>query len=563
LAGIFVVEANLRTQMNGLRRVLAEGGAGDRYIATIPGRGYRFVAPVDQSTNADARVETELEFHNLPTRLTRLIGRDNAVPAVIRRLQRYRFVTIVGSGGIGKTAVALAVAGELAPSYKDGVHFVDLAPVDTPLLVANAVGSVLGVAIRSENPYPALAAFLRGKRSLLVIDNCEHVAEAAAKLAEDALKSSPEVHLLATSREPLRAQGETLHRLPPLQTASQFTELTAAEALSFPAIQLFVERAAAGAAGYELTDNDAPVVAQICRKLDGIALAIELAAGRVDAFGVAGIAARLNDRFRLLTKGRRTAMPRHQTLSAAFDWSYENLSKAEQAVWSRLGIFAGPFTLEAVRHVAGDGEISLATIEDIVANLVEKSLVVADIGSEVTCYRILDTGRAYALQKLNERGELQTLERRHTEYLRSLIERSEISKEMATPDTMFERYGGLQFVTRLVQNFYDRVLDSVRLAPFFANTDMQRLVEHQAKFISSVMGGPPSYANATLRAAHAHQHIDDQAFNEVIRLLRATLEDSEVAAAEVTAIIADLNARRPYIVAVRKPDRPTRRLRKL
>ena len=261
-------------------------------------------------------------------------------------------VTIVGSGGIGKTAVALAVACELARSYKDGAHFVDLAPVGAPLQVAGAVGSVLGVAIRSENPYPALAAFLRRRQMLLVIDNCEHVAEAAAKLAEEALKSSPEVHLLATSREPLRAQGETLHGLPPLETASQFTELTAAEALSFPAIQLFVERAAASAAGYELTDSDAPAVAQICRKLDGIALAIELAASRVDSFGVAGIAARLNDRFRLLTQGRRTAMPRHQTLSAAFDWSYENLSKAEQAVLCRLGIFAGPFTLEAARHMA-------------------------------------------------------------------------------------------------------------------------------------------------------------------------------------------------------------------
>src|SRR5262249_49363319 len=386
----------------GLRRVLAEGGAGDSYIATTPGRGYRFVAPVNRSASADARVEAAPEIQKLPSRMTRLIGREDVVAAVVRRLQRYRFVTIVGSGGIGKTAVALAVATELAGSYKDGAHFIDLAPVRDPRLVASALGSVLGVAIRSENPYPALAAFLRRKQMLLVIDNCEHVAEAAAKLAEEALKSSPEVHILATSREPLRAQGETLHRLPPLETAPRFTGLTAAAALSVPAVQLFVERAAASAAGYELTDSEAPVVAQICRKLDGIALAIELAASRVDAFGVAGVAARLNDRFRLLTQGRRTAVPRHQTLRAAFDWSYENLSQAEQVVMCRLGIFAGPFTLEAARDVAGDGEISPAAVEDIVANLVEKSLIVADIGSEATCYRFLDSGRAYALQKLTE-----------------------------------------------------------------------------------------------------------------------------------------------------------------
>src|SRR5262249_4998563 len=161
---VTVVEANLRTQMNGLRRVLAEGGAGDSYIATTPGRGYRFVAPVNRSASADARVEAAPEIQKLPSRMTRVIGREDVVAAVVRRLQRYRFVTIVGSGGIGKTAVALAVATELAGSYKDGAHFIDLAPVRDPRLVASALGSVLGVAIRSENPYPALAGFLRRKQ---------------------------------------------------------------------------------------------------------------------------------------------------------------------------------------------------------------------------------------------------------------------------------------------------------------------------------------------------------------------------------------------------------------
>lgn len=530
----FVEEGNLRVHIAALRRVLGDGRGGNRYVANIPGRGYRFVAPVTVSAEQTApspASSVAARTHDLPARPTRIVGRDEVVESLIAQLPQRRLISLVGPGGIGKTTVALAVASGLVASYRDGVRLVDLAPLTDPLLVPSALASVIGLAIRSDDPIPGLVAFLRDKKMLLVLDSCEHVIDAAASLAEQVLRGAPGVHVLATSREALRAGGERVHRLGPLRVPANSAGLTAAEALAYPAVALFVERASESLDTFELTDADARIVADVCRRLDGIALAIELAASRMDFLGVTELAARLDDRFRLLTRGRRTALPRHQTLSAVFDWSYENLSKAEQAVMCRLGIFAGPFTLEAARDVAGDGEISLTAVEDIVANLVEKSLVVADIGSEVACYRFLDTVRAYALRKLNERGELQTLAQRHAEYLRNLIERSEISREMATPDTMFERYGGLQFVTRLVLNFYDRVLDSVRLAPFFANTDMQRLAEHQAKFISSVMGGPPSYTNETLRAAHAHQHIDDQAFDEVIRLLRATLEDFEVAAA--------------------------------
>lgn len=342
---------------------------------------------------------------------------------VSSRLQRGRFVTIVGSGGIGKTTVALAVADKLIATYKDGGRLVDLAPLSDPQLVPSALASVLGVAVRSENPYPALTSFLKDKQMLLLFDNCEHVLLAAAALAEELLKGAPGIHVLATSREPLRAEDERVQRLPPLETAPTEPGLTVTEALSYPAVQLFVERAAASAGGYELKDQDIPVVAQICRRLDGIALAIELAACRVDAFGVRGVASRLDDRFHLLSRGRRTALPRHQTLRAAFDWSYELLSETERVVMRRLGVFAGRFTMDAATAIAGDGTTIASEVDDVIADLVEKSLVIADVAGANVLYRLTDRARAYALNRLTEE-ETQAVRRRHALYQLDRFERA-------------------------------------------------------------------------------------------------------------------------------------------
>ena len=425
-SGLTVEESNLRAQINAVRRALAEGGAGENYIVTVPGRGYRFVAAVARSTSDAAQPFTAAgpKGHNFPDRLTRPIGRDDTVAMVSSRLQRGRFVTIVGSGGIGKTTVALAVADKLIATYKDGGRLVDLAPLSDPQLVPSALASVLGVAVRSENPYPALTSFLKDKQMLLLFDNCEHVLLAAAALAEELLKGAPGIHVLATSREPLRAEDERVQRLPPLETAPTEPGLTVTEALSYPAVQLFVERAAASAGGYELKDEDIPVVAQICRRLDGIALAIELAACRVDAFGVRGVASRLDDRFHLLSRGRRTALPRHQTLRAAFDWSYELLSETERVVMRRLGVFAGRFTMEAASAIAGDGTIIASEVDDVIADLVEKSLVIADVGGANVVYRLTDTARAYALNRLTEDDETQAVRRRHALYQLDRFERA-------------------------------------------------------------------------------------------------------------------------------------------
>ncbi|MGY8663373.1 winged helix-turn-helix domain-containing protein [Bradyrhizobium sp. UFLA05-109] len=421
---VTVDESNLRAQITGLRRVLADGGTGENYVVTLPGRGYRFVAVVARSTGEAEIKETDKARTPLD-RPTRLIGRADIIAMVGNRLQRSRFVTITGPAGIGKTSVALAVADKLLPSYRGGARFVDLAPLKDPGLVPSALASVLGVAVRSENPYPALISFLKDKQTLIVLDNCEHVLMAAAGLAEELLKAVPGVHVLATSREPLRAQDERVQRLPPLETAPVAAALTAAEAYTYPAVQLFVERATANAGGYEFKDEDVQFVAQICRRLDGIALAIELAAGRVDAFGVRGVARRLDDRFQLLTRGRRTALPRHQTLGAAFDWSYELLSETERAIMRRLGIFAGRFTMDAAIAVAGSADIAPAVVDETVADLVEKSLVVADVGDAAVFYRLTDTARAYALKKLSENGEAQAFARQHASHFREQFERAQ------------------------------------------------------------------------------------------------------------------------------------------
>src|SRR5260221_3230315 len=320
-----VEEGNLKVHVAALRRALRDGLAGNRYLINIPGRGYRFVTPVtlveDLQPSAPLAAAAKRE-HNLPTGLTPLIGRADNINALTEQLQQRRLLTIVGPRGIGKTAIALAVAESLAEAYEHGIYLIDLASVSDPLLVPSALAAALGLESRSDKSLPGLIAAVRGKRMLLVLDNCEHVIASAATLAAQVLSGATRVHILATCREPLRAEGEHIYRLPPLTSPPSSAQLTAAEALAFPAVQLFVERAAASLGKFELSDADAPFVAEICTKLDGVPLAIEFAAARVDVFGIPGLASRLDDRLRLLTSGRRTALPRHQTMLATLDWSY-------------------------------------------------------------------------------------------------------------------------------------------------------------------------------------------------------------------------------------------------
>src|SRR5271168_685299 len=287
----FVEEANLKIQVSALRRALGDGQGGRRFVATIPGRGYSFVAPiwfVERPQAAIPAATMHVGAHNLPYAATRMIGREEAMAALASRLSSGRFVTIVGPGGIGKTTVALAVAERLIGSYGDGVWLVDLAPLGDPRLVPSAVATVLGLGIRTENPLPSLIAGLRDRRLLLVLDTCEHVIDAAAGLAMAVLDSAPRVNILLTSRERLKVAGEGEYRLGPLSNPQPSPRLTAAEASAFPAVQLFVERVSAIVEDFALTDTTAQPVVEICRRLDGLPLAIEFAAPQVAALGACG-----------------------------------------------------------------------------------------------------------------------------------------------------------------------------------------------------------------------------------------------------------------------------------
>jgi len=425
-----VVEANLAVHVAALRRALGDGQSGRRYIVNVPLRGYSFVAPVavtDDRGSASPHIEAIIPPHNLPAHVTRLIGREEDVSKLVHQLPLHRLLTVAGAAGIGKTAVALAVAEELIPNYEHGVWLIDLAPVTDPLLVPTALASALRLEIRSDDPLPGLIAAVSDKRMLLVLDNCEHVIEAAAALVAGILRGARGVQILATSREPLRLEGECVRRLSPLASPPPSVKLNAAEALGFPAVQLFVERAAATATEFELNDPNASTIGEICRRLDGLPLAIELAAARVDTFGVAGLATRLDDRMRLLTWGRRAALLRHQTIGAALDWSYQLLSVDEQTIFRRLGIFPGSFTIEAAGAVAAGAEAGSLDIADTVASLVAKSLVTAEIGDGDARFRLLETMRAYALSKLAQSGEGDAVARCHAAYFRDLFESARTS----------------------------------------------------------------------------------------------------------------------------------------
>ena len=322
-------------------------------------------------------------------------------------------MTIIGPGGIGKTTVALATARSVGSRYQHGVRFVDLAPLGDAQLVASAFASALGLSIASDAPLPGLIAYLQDKCMLILLDNCEHVISAAAALAEAVLRGAPKVHVIATSREALRADGEWIHYLAPMDVPESARGITATHALSYPAVQLFVERAVASSDTFGLSDKNASEVADLCRRLDGLPLAIELAAARVKLFGVQVLAARLDDRLLLLSEGRRTALPRHQTLYATLDWSYGLLTADEQAVLRSVSVFKAAFSVESALAVVAVAGLGDDAIMNGLESLSDKSLLKFETtGLTIKC-RLLDSTRAFAYGKLREAGELHVLSRSH------------------------------------------------------------------------------------------------------------------------------------------------------
>jgi predicted ATPase/DNA-binding winged helix-turn-helix (wHTH) protein len=424
----FVEEANLKIQVSALRRVLGDGQGGHRYVLTVPGRGYKFVTTVRHEEFARAAPPPRIApaaAHNLPLAVTRMVGREEVVAALVARLSRGRMVTIVGPGGIGKTTVALAVAERMMRSYEHGVWLIDLAPLGDPRLVPSAVATVLGLEMHTQDPLPGLVAGLKDRRMLLLLDNCEHVIGAAFGLAAAVLGGAAGVKILATSREPLGVAGEGQYRLGPLTLPKPSSRLTAAEAEAFPAVQLFVERVTAVIEDFALTDASTPSIVEICRRLDGLPLAIEFAAARVEALGVEGLAVHLDGNLQLLRGRRRATTPRHRTMRAVLDWSYGLLNETEQRFFRVLGIFMGGFTVEAAASVAQHPATTRVDTIDRLADLVTKSLVVADVSGARPRFRLLDTTRSYTTEKLDESGERQPLARHHAQYYRRLFERAE------------------------------------------------------------------------------------------------------------------------------------------
>lgn len=429
-----VDEANLRTQIFELRRVLGDDRRGARYVTTVPGRGYRFVAPVVSTeilSPSRSKARHEGDLLTLPHRSAGPIGREEVVFQICQSLRRNRFITVTGPGGIGKTTVALAVGEHGAPDYPDGVVFVDLVPIDDRSVVEDTIYSAIrsalapSAALETGAPPP-----LDGKRILIILDNCERIIETCATVAEKLFGSGTGVHILATSREALRAETEQVFRLQPLAAPPDIEKLSPAEAQRYPAVQLFVERARAHVQGYELCDENAGAVAQICRKLDGIALAIELAAGQIEAFGTSGVAERLNDWFKLAMRGRRTALPRHQTLGDTLDWSFETLSPEERRVLLRLSCFAGRFSLEGACAVGGEGHCELYRI---IASLVGKSLVDVDDRDRSARYRLLDTTRLYCLRRLLDSEDASLVFNLHARHVIGQLESLDQGSRAAPP----------------------------------------------------------------------------------------------------------------------------------
>jgi predicted ATPase/DNA-binding winged helix-turn-helix (wHTH) protein len=416
---VTVEEGSLRVHVSAIRKALRDGQFGNRYIANIKGRGYSFVGTVvPLAGRTENRSANFFPQGRLPVRPIMMIGRDKIVSEVSDKLRNERFVTLVGPGGIGKTTIALAVARAVAEEFAGKVHFVDLESLTDPQHVAGAVATSLGLELKSRDPGLELVDLVRSQKLLIVLDSCEHVIETVALLAEQLYQESEQIHLLTTSRELLKVGGEHCCRVLPLDFPPDGSEQTANAVLRYPAVQLLARRVAARAGSFILTDEEAPFVAEMCRKLDGIPLAIELAAGQVAALGLKNAVARLE----LLKLAHRSAVARHQTLKATLDWSYDLLSNEERIVLRRIAPFVGHFTLEGARYVAGEIGAGAGGIFDAIAGLVEKSLIATRFDETQPQYRLLGTTRAYALEKLEEHAEVDVVLRRHGEYVAGYFE---------------------------------------------------------------------------------------------------------------------------------------------
>jgi predicted ATPase/DNA-binding winged helix-turn-helix (wHTH) protein len=406
-----VDDSNLKVNVAAIRRALGGSQPETRFIAAVSGRGYRFVAPVDVVPLPRA---TTARRHNLPP-VQHLFGRLSDVTQIAAALLRSPLVTITGPGGVGKTSLAVAVGHESVEHFQDGVWLVDVCVVDSDRYLASAFAQEMGIAVLGDDPQAGLTTALADRQCLLIVDCCENSLDQVARLTTMLAATAPRTRVLATSREPLRTAGEFVRHLEPLPVPPVGTARSATETRVFPAVELFIERASAAAPNLVVHDDDVLTVAEICRRLDGLPLALELAATRLAAFGLRGLSRLLNERLDVLDVGRREGHARHGGLTATLDWSYGLLSEDERALYRSLSVFHGAFSLDAAIAVGAlAGTVEASGIGRL-ADLVAKSLVVA-VPGRAPRYRLLDTTREYGLRRLAESGELDAVRRRHAEY---------------------------------------------------------------------------------------------------------------------------------------------------
>jgi len=420
--------ATLKVHIGLLRKALGELGGRSEFIENVAGRGYRFLAPlqrlVDRTANAD-----EDGADGAASRANRVIGRQNALEELAALLTKERLVTISGAGGIGKTTIARVIADR---SRKTGLptHFIDLGPLSGSASFVSALASTLGLPARRHRR-SEIATFLSGQYALLVFDNCEHVLSEVSQLADELLARAPNIRMLATSRERLQVGGEHVYQLGALDLPRPADSLSASVALTYSAIELFVDRASSVVDTFELLDSNVRTAVEICQRLDGIPLAIELAAGQVAMYGLTEIGRGLNNLLETLTLAKRTPIGRHRTLGEAFDWSYRLLSPLERAVLRRLSIFPGKFNHSAAAAICSESQVENETIVASVASLVKKSMVFVDNGDGRL--RLLETTRDYAREKLKKAGEFQRIAELHATYCCNCIAAEEVGWEERAP----------------------------------------------------------------------------------------------------------------------------------
>jgi predicted ATPase/DNA-binding winged helix-turn-helix (wHTH) protein len=518
--GSIVEDNTLQVHIAAVRRAL---GTDRELLKTVSGRGYRLlgdwqiVRADEPRSEIDGRPAQLVSGQsNLPQRSSELIGRHHAIRQLRDLASAYRLVTLTGPGGIGKTTLAQEVARELGPNFDNNIQLVELAPILDPDLVPSAVASVLGLQLAGGEISPmAVAQAIGASNLLLILDNCEHVVEVAARFAETILRQCSHVSILATSRELLRIDGEFAYRVAPLDIPPDGA-LAVETAREYSAMTLFLARLRAGQVEFELSATRLASAIAICRRLDGIPLALELAAARAVTLGIDEVVSRLDDRFGLLTSGRRTALPQHRTLRAMLDWSYDLLPNAERIILQRLAVFVGGFTLEAASAVAATAETDGRDVVDGLVSLTSKSLVSAELAAGQPRYSLLETVRAYALEKLTETADLGATRLRHARYFQGLFQKAEAQR-------------GTRLITEWLA-IYARELDNVRIAidwAFSAEECAPIAVELCADSISmmfdlSLVGEGRRRAEQALSAIEAGVQVPPRREMQVLAVLQAT-----------------------------------------